>query len=362
MNNNINYITKNNTRESILDKYMSDLTVIFEKKISVSKKFSKIDDDNIIIPTVKNYDVLYKYNYNVSQLKMISKKYKLKITGNKNQLLTRIYSYLYFSSFIIKIQSVFRGLLARKYRLLHGPAAMDRILCTNKDDFITLEPIEEINFHRFLSYKDVDGFIYGFDIISLHNLFLKSKCNEAVPNPYNRNPIPETVIKNIKSILRMSKILKININMHNEDDTLNLSCEKTVELRALGLFQNIDALGNYSNSQWFLSLNRNQLIKFVRELCDIWNYRAQITLETKRNIYPPAGDIFRNLSMTYIHTEPNIHNVKKVILEVLEKLVNNGVDKDSKSLGAYYVLGSLTLVNETAAAALPWLFESFCYI
>ena len=48
-------------------------------------------------------------------------------------------------------------------------------------------------------------------------------------------------------------------------------------------------------------------------------------------------------------------------LEVLEKLVNSGADKDSKALGAYYVLGCLTLVNEAASTSLPWLFESFVY-
>jgi hypothetical protein len=55
----------------------------------------------------------------------------------------------------------------------------------------------------------------------------------------------------------------------------------------------------------------------------------------------------------------NLHNVKKVIIEILEKLVNCGIDKDSKALGAYYVLGALTLVNENAATSLPWLFQSF---
>ena len=134
-----------------------------------------------------------------------------------------------------------------------------------------------------------------------------------------------------------------------------------VELRALSLFQNIDALGNYSNSQWLLSLNRNQLIKFLRELADIWNYRAQITPETKRSIYPPSGDPFRNLNMHYIHNEQNMTNVKKVVLEVLEKIVNSGVDRDSKALGACYVLGSLTLVSEEAATSIPWLFQSFGY-
>jgi hypothetical protein len=143
-----------------------------------------------------------------------------------------------------------------------------------------------------------------------------------------------------------------------EDDIPNISNEKAVELRALTLFQTINSLGNYSDAQWFLSLNRINLIKFVRELIDIWQYRAQLTVMVKRNICPPNGDPFRNSIFQQIHTETNITNLKNTILEILEKFVNSGVTQDSKSLGAYYVLAALTLVSESASAALPWLFES----
>jgi hypothetical protein len=352
-------LKKNKSNESLLDDYMTNIINKCEKNMILVKKPLKINDDKISIPTIKTYSEIPRYNYNVTQLKSFAKHYKLKISGNKNELLSRIYTYLYFSSYIIKIQKVYRGILARKYKDLHGPASINRKICTNNSDFVTMEPVEEINYHQFLSYKDVDGFIYGFDIISLHNLYFKS--GKEIKNPYNRNLLPDIVFKNIKSLLRLSKILNIHINLHFEDDIQNVSSEKAIELRALALFQTIDSLGNYSNPQWFLSLNRNQIIKFVRELGDIWNYRAQLPQETKRNICPPNGDPFRNLSMPYIHIEGNMCNVKKVVLEVLEKLVNNGIDKDSKSLGAYYVLGALTLVNQDAATSLPWLFQSVSY-
>jgi hypothetical protein len=354
-------LKKNKSAESLIHDYMTNIILNCEKNMIIVKKPVKVSEENISIPTINNYFEILRYNYNLSQLKLIAKNYKLKISGNKNQLLTRVYSYLYFSSYIVKIQKVFRGIITRKYKIYHGPAALKRKICNNSYDFVTMEPIEEINYHQFLSYKDKDGFIYGFDIISLHNLFLKSKDIESVKNPYNRNIIPKSVIKTIKSIIRMSRILKVHINLHYEDDTQNLSNEKLVELRTLSLFQNIDALGNYSQPKWFYSLTRNQLIKFIRELADIWNYRAQIASETKRNICPPIGDPFRNINMNYINTEVNMSNVRKVILEVLEKFVNSGVDRDSKALGAFYVLGSLTLVNEEAATSIPWLFQSFGY-
>jgi hypothetical protein len=352
-------LKKNKNNDCLIDDYIKTISFRCEKKMQIFKKPLKINDENIIIPNINNYNELTKYNYNLSQLKSFAKNYKLKISGNKNELLTRIYCYLYFSLYISKIQKIFRGRIVRKYITLHGPAYKNRKLCTNSCDFVTMEPIEEINFHQFISYKDEDGFIYGFDIISLHNLYFKS--NKIVKNPYNRNLLPISIFKSIKTLLILGKILKIHINLHFEDDTENVSSEKAIELRVLTLFQNIDALGNYTVPQWFLSLNRNNLIKFVRELNDIWNYRAQLSQEVKRNICPPNGDPFRNLSIPYIHTEINMCNVRKVILEVLEKFVNNGVDKDSKSLGAYYVLGALTLVNHEAAMSLPWLFQSVSY-
>ena len=49
-------------------------------------------------------------------------------------------------------------------------------------------------------------------------------------------------------------------------------------------------------------------------------------------------------------------------LEILEKFVNFGIDRDAKCLGAYYVLGALTLVSEEAATSLPWLYQAVCYM
>ena len=324
----------------------------------IVKKQQKISDEKVSIPTINTYNELIYNNYNVTQLKQFAKNYKLKITGNKQQLFSRIYFFLYFSHYIIKIQKVFRGLLVKKYNSLHGPASINRKLCTNSNDFISMEPIEEINFHQFISYKDIDNFIYGFDITSLHNLFLKS--GDEIKNPYNRNKIPEFVLKNIRMLIRIGKILKININLTFEDTMKNISNEKKIELRALTLFQNIDSLGNYSNVKWFTSLNRNQLIKFIKELIDIWNYRAQLPEQIKRNICP-QGEPFRHLSIQYINTEENLWNIKKVLIDIMEKMINSGIDRDSKALGAYYVLGALTLVNSEAATSLPWLFQSVNY-
>jgi hypothetical protein len=349
-----------------VEKFMEELVLKCEKKIHFTKYQKKMMDENLTILTINNYNELTEINYNVPQLKTMAKFYKLKISGNKKELINRIFVFLYLSYFIIKIQKIFRGCLQRKINKFFGPALYKRNICTNNSDFITMEDLSDLQYGQFYSYKDNDGRIYGFDIASIYNLIYKSSDNInnnkiGGINPYNRNKIPSFVMIELKMIIRTSKILKININLEFETDIGCVTTKKSIELKALSLFQNIDSLGNYSSPEWFLSLNRNQLIKFLRELSDIWNYRAQLSQEIKQKICPPSGDPFRNINISYLTNEHDLLNVKKCILDLLEKFVTIGVDRDSKTLGAYYVLAALTLVNDVAASSLPWLFQSVAY-
>ena len=355
-------IKNNNIKnDNNVNEYFTELCDTISKKIQPSKKLEKIDNDTIYVPKFNEADFLLKYNYNVQQLKVFAKAYKLKVTGNKPQLVSRIYLFLFLSNSIVKIQKLIRGYIQRKYMKNHGPALKNRSICTNTFDFLSMEELTTIPHEQFFSFKDEDGFIYGFDILSLYNLIYK--CNGAVKNPFNQKPIEAKIIEDLRSLLRLSRLLKITICTEISDVTKDLSNKQTIELRTLSLFQNIDALGNYSNSQWFLSLNRIQMIKFVRELIDIWSYRAPLTLETKRAICPPVGNPFSRLpNFNILQTLETIDDVRNTVLDVLEKFVNTGIDKDSKCLGAYYVLGALTLVNTDAATSLPWLYQAVCYM
>jgi hypothetical protein len=313
----------------------------------------------MMLPTLNNYEMLTTHNYSLSNLQIIAKIYKIKIGGNKQELVIRLFTFLRLSNFAIKIQKIFRGRIQRLYNNLHGPAYLNRVLCTNNTDFFTIENLSDLPNSHFFSYKDYDNFIYGFDVISLHNLILKSE--KPVKNPYNRNNIPEVELTNFKRMINISKALKLQVNLQIQPETMHFSQKKILELRALELFQTINYLGNYSNAEWLLSLTHINLIKFIRELMDIWNYRAGLSHQVKCNIYPPHGEIFRNFNYTCFHINQEVDIIKKSVLTILERFVNSGIDQDSKALGSYYVLGALTIVNQTAADAIPWLFQSFSY-
>jgi hypothetical protein len=361
LNNKFSTRSSANMNANMNAEYLNDIydSIYTNVKMKTWNKLEKVDSETMLIPKFKEHDMILQYNYNVQQLKTIVSHYKLKISGNKSQLVTRIYSFLYLSHFITRVQKMMRGYLLRKYNKLHGPGFKNKAVCTNTTDFFTMDPLTELPNSQFYSFEDADGFIYGFDLLSVYNLIYK--CDGQIKNPYNRLPISSANIEKFRSLLRLSIVLKIPICTEIKDINEGISIKKSIELRALTLFQNIDALGNYSNAQWFLTLEKPQMIKMLRELLDIWSYRAPLSIETKRAICPPLGNPFtRNFHQ--LQTIENMDDIRKFTLEILERFVNLGIDRDNKCLGAYYVLGALTLVSQDAASSLPWLYQAVCYM
>ena len=121
-----------------------------------------------------NFKTLNIERYTLSELKSICRYYYIKVSGNKSELQIRVYSHIKSIYFVIKIQKIFRQYLLKIYNKCHGPGAIKRHLCINELDFITLDTLKEIPYNNFYSFKDKDDYIYGFDVISLYNLFNSS--------------------------------------------------------------------------------------------------------------------------------------------------------------------------------------------
>ena len=326
------------------------------KRKKKNRALPRINDEDFIIPTFDDYELILTQNYNVKHLKEICRHYKQKISGNKDELKTRIYNYLHLSCSARIIQRVWRKHIRVEYNKMHGPARNNRKLCVNETDFFNMEPIKNIASKQFFSYKDGDDMIYGFDILSLYNLLTKRNGLLNYTNPYNRNVFPQSVRRDIDKLLRLSRMIGEKIVIKIEEEQ-HICPTKQMELRSLALFQDIDNLGNYTNPMWFWSLEHYRIIRLIRELGDIWMYRAQLLLQTKKEICPPVGDPFRGIN-THSLVNLSLDKVRKVALKIMEKLVRRGINNASKSLGANYVLCALTLVNNDAAMALPWLYQS----
>ena len=257
---------------------------------------------------------------------------------------------------------------------------------------------------------------YGFDIASIYNLILSDNgveneyalsrrliFNES-NNPYNRNKLPHNVVHDILKIIKLDRMLTrkrilknkkmtknqmmnnhVNNNNNYEYDNNNymeednnnaimgagmnialpqdvLTPHQRFRQHVLRLFQTINALGHYSDPEWFVALTYEQHITFLRELIDIWNYRAELSPQARRTIYPPYGDPFPHYVLGwvthqfYIYLSPE--NIININLTVIERFINSAVSEADRCLGSNFILCALTLVSIPAREALPWLYQS----
>jgi hypothetical protein len=299
--------------------------------------------------------------------------------------------------------------------------SLDPIREIPNQQFFSYEEVakEEVN-----SKSKPKSCYYGFDIASIYNLILSDNgveneyglsrrniWNES-NNPYNRNKIPHNVIRDILKIIKLDRILNrkrvlknnnknkkmsriqmmnnninnnnnyeydnnnfIEENNNNNNNNNNVGASMNIALpqdvltpsqrfrqHVLGLFQTINALGHYSDPEWFIALTYDQHITFLRELIDIWNYRAELSPQARRTIYPPYGDPFPHYVLGWVthqfYIYLSLENIININLTVIDRFISSAVLEADRCLGSNFILCALTLVSIPAREALPWLYQS----
>jgi hypothetical protein len=253
---------------------------------------------------------------------------------------------------ITKIQALYRARKIRQDISIYGLGIINRDLCNNREDFYTFEPIDEIAREYFFSYKDLDGFIYGFDIRSFKKL-LDTKSS----NPYTRADIPDYAVNSFEKRVNFMIKTKISILDFVPEE---FTPEQKLKNRVIEVFQKIDELDTIAGGtdiNWFLDLNFQDLKNYYKLLEDIWNYRANLTHAAKLKIVP-YGDMFQT-SMNYILNLPQSKEKKLRIhiLNEIDKLISSTDDISQRTTGAYYVLTAFAEMVPSCAQSLPWLVQ-----
>jgi hypothetical protein len=270
---------------------------------------------------------------------------------------------------------------------------------------------------------------YGFDIASICNLILNDNGVDSIANlnyrliwtassnPYNRSIIPPNITRDILKIIKLDRLLnnkdkknenknknKNNRNKNNNNNNNNnwneingvngnivldnsdmnhnnggsgsgnivitlpqdtLTPQQRHRQNVLQLFQNINSLGHYSDADWFLHLSYQQHITFLRELIDIWNYRAELSYNARAAIYPPHGNPFPQHIMGWLthqfYSYLTMENIVSINMTIIERITVSAILESDRCLGANFVLCALTLVSIPAREALPWLYQSVMY-
>ena len=337
------------TPKSLIKKLSKEIPSIQNKKMKVS-------DSNFVVPQFEEYTCIEKYNYSVSQLKIMCRHYGRKITGVKSELRGRLYNYLRLSNSVVKIQRLVKLYFLRKYNTLKGPAKFNRGMCVNDTDFFSMDDIKDISYKLFVSIMDEDdNIVYGFNINSLYSLLTK---NKEAKNPYNRKKLPNYTMRVVNKLIKYSRFVGDKIVLEKVEE--DLTPLQRIDMRIFQIFQKMDMLGHYTDIMWFNNLDRLMLIKFIREISDIWHFRAQLSPRAKLDICPHSGNPFQTVPIGYQHNILSypLNSLKRISLTIMEKMILYGISEHDQYLGSSYVLCALTLVNPEAAEALPILYES----
>lgn len=331
--------------------------------------------------------------YTIPQLKEIAKQNALPVSGTKPIIIQRLQQYFIRAEYVIKIQSCWRKYkLAFLYYLRNLRLKND---CVNSSDFYTLEPINEIHPLLFTCITDTNNFTYGFSIVSLEKLI---KSGVRPKNPYTREIFDTKLLGTIVIILRLTHLFFGKYLQENNivDEAVNENLQITQQtqseiqiqteyrqrhvsqitsydnfrqvwikvrvarfrplcMRVQELFMEIDHLGNYTQANWFSDLGGRSWYRFYQLLYEIWNYRAQITAETKRGICI-LGDPFRMVDTPRMEYPPEV--IYETSLTVFEYFVYGGIDEEHRKLGTLHALTALTAVSYQARNSLQWLYTS----
>jgi hypothetical protein len=259
----------------------------------------------------------------------------------KRFIIKRFEPYLSHESSIVTIQKVFKGWNIRR-----------RKNCNNKEDCGTMDALCDIPVQYYIDYKDEEGFIYGFDIRSLH--IIMSEANPI--NPFTQKKIKsensffEKYTKKMIAVKEKEGVVKF--------DSPKLTKEQRFNQTLVRVFQKIDMLGHYTDIAWFQNMNLNDLNKFYNGAYNIFAFRAQLSQEVRRKIVRD-GILFQNFIGNLHHVQERTkHIIQYEILREIERILDEGEDRDSKILGITLILTVLVECSHAAAMALPHLVQS----
>ena len=317
----------------------------------------RVRDVDFEIPAPSAHDRFAENNYKVGHLKAMCHRFSLHVTGNKDQLRRRIYSFMRLHGPTRLVQRAWRHSVLRRCARLRGSAAADRTRCCNSIDFLTMEPIDTVPHQHFISLHDASGKVYGFSVQSLAQLFATARHEgRGRPvNPFNRQEFLSGTGRRLRILLKLSLIVGHVLPQRGPEVPVEQAGPTT---RARRLFGDMGEHGMIVQPEWFTELTQLQLVQMVRELYDIWSYRAHaLDIHARRSICPPAGDPFAQLDRSGL-PQRELDAVRGVALTAMERLSRTGITAAHRAMGVNYALCALVLVSPGAAGAYPWLYQA----
>ena len=126
------------------------------------------------------------------------------------------------------------------------------------------------------------------------------------------------------------------------------------------VFYIMDSHGHYTNPDWVLDMSVMNLKGFIRDMVEIFTYRANLSRNAMMRIIHPSGSLVASTSRLrqWLRETFDADSLRHKAAFLMRKLVTSGLEQGDRDLGTLYVLTALTINSSGAASAMPWLYES----
>ena len=301
-------------------------------------------DDEIVMDRftglMKDYLISDIKHYHATKMNMVGtgKKPKLWTEMINHIYLIKVYTSVDYLNSITLIQSFIRNRTVRK--------KYENRLCNNNEDFYTYDHILSIPNKYFYSYIDLNSLRWGFDIRSLHKLF-----QMGYDNPYTTEMIPDSVKEVVEQKIEG---LKSSASYEDLNEMIEKDRENTIKQKIVDLFSCIEQSGYTCQIDWFTSLSLRKLKRLYKELEDLWNYRLMLSDSMKRNICPPAADIFKT-PLVEVMNYSEKEELQELILREVSKFIRAENSADRKLGFMYFLISFGTVSLQCYLAHVEWL-------
>jgi len=291
------------------------------------------------------YSEMKQWKYNDARFKMIQK--EIHVSLKKKQLLKSFLENIRSLASVRIYNSIMRWWFRHQIQE-KGICWVHRSLSENMEDPISLDDIHTIPAYYFLTVFHK----YRWYVLDIRHYLYYEKNH--FKNPFTNEMFSSKTIHRIRK--RYCKLSQWDLFINvppNHTLPENLCVTRALTFRCITLIQTMDQLGYYSNVDWIMSLNVTDLKKWYMETEDIWNYRAQLTLEQKFHINPQLNNF--EIHVNIVKKQKDIQKLRQLVLDEIEKLICRGTRESDRCLGCIYILMGLATINPFISESYPWL-------
>lgn len=219
---------------------------------------------------------------------------------------------------VTTISKIWKGYFIRKQLQLAGPGVLNRSVCNNSEELVSLEPITTIHIFDYFGFEE-NGKIYGFDIRTI----LDGLHRNLIPtNPYTRQPLSIPVRRRLREIYNYRRrndietTYKNNIIKNIDDILLNRWTQICQVAEEHGFF-NI-------HPNFFLSLNKTQLYVLLAMINnDLKTWAAEHEpIHSKRFLYV----FWTTTSLKKFSSQTSVTEYSFFVSSVLLSILYNSVE------------------------------------